>query len=456
MAKSLRTSSTTISAAPARVRHLEALVEGQSQVLEKISHGMPLAQILEAIARWVEGQSRDGVLVSLQLLDAEGKHVLHGAAPSLPESYSSAIHGVAIGPAVGSCGTAAFTKRPVIVEDIASNPLWADYRELALSHGLRACWSTPLLASDGRVLGTFAMYYRQPRLPSADDYQLIRLVTRTATLAIEHQLADEERAELLGIVAHDLGNPVAAMKARVQLLEHQAKKGKPVAASALHGLGEMVGRMERLVQDLRDTESIQGGRLVLAPDTYDLNALCRQEAEAAQTAAGRPITLALLEEPAPVEADRDRIGQVIGNILSNALKYSAEGRPVELRLSREVIPADDAPTDESATLPTEMVRAYARVSVRDEGPGIPPEALTHVFERFYRAPGIDVQHGERRGLGLGLYICRQLIERHGGQVGVESEVGEGSTFWFRLPLAASPDLKEIPSASRLTPPHATE
>lgn len=174
-------------------RHLEALVAGQSQVLEMISRGLPLVQILEAIAHWVEAQSHHGVLASLLLLDREGQHLLHGAAPSLPQTYNDAIHGLQIGPAVGSCGTAAFTKQMVIVEDIAVDPLWADFRELALTHGLRACWSTPLIGRTGRVLGTFAMYYRHPRLPTAEDQHVIQLVTRMAVLAIEYKQAEEDR-----------------------------------------------------------------------------------------------------------------------------------------------------------------------------------------------------------------------------------------------------------------------
>jgi two-component system CheB/CheR fusion protein len=183
--------------AAARSRHLAALVEGQARVLEMITQGSPLCTILEAIARWVEAQSRDGVLVSLLLLDAARQHLQHGAAPSLPDEYNNAIHGLQIGPRTGSCGTAAYTKQQVVVTDIAQDPLWAEYRDLALPFGLRACWSTPLIAGDGRVLGTFAMYYRHPRMPSPDDLQLIRLVARTATLAIEHKQAEDERERLL-------------------------------------------------------------------------------------------------------------------------------------------------------------------------------------------------------------------------------------------------------------------
>lgn len=130
-----------------------------------------------------------------------------------------------------------------------------------------------------------------------------------------------------------------------------------------------------------------------------------------------------------VEADRDRVGQVIANLLSNALKYSPADRPVTLSL---------APVGQPAG-PDMPPASFVRVSVRDEGPGIPQAALSRVFERFYRVPSIDVQSGERRGLGLGLYICRQLVERHGGQVGVDSVVGRGSTFWITLPLAPVAD-----------------
>jgi PAS domain S-box-containing protein len=185
---------------PRRPRHLASLVEGHSQVLELIAQGLPLPQILEAIARWVEAQSRHGVFASLPLLDRAGQHLQHGAAPSLPQTYNAAMHGLAIGPAVGSCGTAAFTKREVIVEDIAADPLWVDYRQLALSHGLRACWSTPLIGRTGNVLGTFALYYRQPQRPTTADRHLIHLVSRTAILAIECTQADEAAAHLAAIV----------------------------------------------------------------------------------------------------------------------------------------------------------------------------------------------------------------------------------------------------------------
>src|SRR5207245_3423951 len=114
----------------------------------------------------------------------------HGAALSLPEGSSRAVDGLAIGPSVGSCGTAAYRREPVYVSDIASDPLWAPYADFALSHGLRACWSSPILSSHADVLGTFAMYYRQPRRPTPRDLRAVDIVTRTVAIAIERQRAE--------------------------------------------------------------------------------------------------------------------------------------------------------------------------------------------------------------------------------------------------------------------------
>lgn len=120
------------------------IVESERRVLAKIAAGVPLSEVFTDLMRAIEARSDVELLASILLLDKEGKRLVHGAAPSLPESYNSAIHGVHIGPAVGSCGTAAFRGEAVFVENIASDPLWRDFRDLALSHGLRACWSTPI------------------------------------------------------------------------------------------------------------------------------------------------------------------------------------------------------------------------------------------------------------------------------------------------------------------------
>ena len=174
---------------------LQQQVEMERRVLGQISAGVSLADVLDEVVRAVEQSSDVGMMVAISILDKQGKHLLHGAAPSLPQAYNDAVHGGAIGPAAGSCGTAAFRGQPVIVTDIDEDPLWADYRELARKHELRACWSTPVKAADGGVLGTFAIYYREPRGPTQQDLSSIALIAHTVALAIERHVAEQALRE---------------------------------------------------------------------------------------------------------------------------------------------------------------------------------------------------------------------------------------------------------------------
>src|SRR5438132_2420943 len=173
----------------------EALLDGQKRILERIIQGEPLALVLTFLCRTIEELAQGEMLASVLLLDADGVHLRHGAAPSLPESYNRAVDGLAIGPSVGSCGTAAYRREPVHVSDIASDPLWAPFAEFALSDGLRACWSTPILSSHAEVMGTFAMYYRQPRRPTPRDLRAVDIVTRTVAIAIEQRNAEQALRE---------------------------------------------------------------------------------------------------------------------------------------------------------------------------------------------------------------------------------------------------------------------
>ncbi len=165
-------------------RLAETLIHGQNQVLEMTAAGAPLAETLAALIRLIESQS-PGMLGSILLLDEDGIHVRHGAAPTLPAAFIAAVDGQPIGPCAGSCGTAAYRKAAVYVEDIATDPLWAAYRAVALPHGLRACWSTPIFDAQRQVLGLFAMYYREPGLPRPQHRQLIDIATHTAAITIQ-------------------------------------------------------------------------------------------------------------------------------------------------------------------------------------------------------------------------------------------------------------------------------
>jgi PAS domain S-box-containing protein len=165
-------------------------------VLAKIAAGGPLRDILEELIYAMEAQSQD-MRASVMLVDASGQRLVHCAAPSLPKAFIDAIDGLEIGPGSGSCGASAFSGAAVFVADVATDPLCATYRDLGREFGLHACWSAPIKAVDGRVLGTIALYHRAPRQPSEQDRELIELVAQTAALAIERYQQEQEHEELL-------------------------------------------------------------------------------------------------------------------------------------------------------------------------------------------------------------------------------------------------------------------
>jgi PAS domain S-box-containing protein len=175
-------------------RRDEALQAAQREILELIARGAPLDRVLTRLIQCAEEQNPE-MLGSVLLLDADGRHLRHGAAPSLPDEYNRLIDGLEIGPAVGSCGSAAFHGRMVIVTDVQTDERWARFREVAARFGLRACWSMPILAADGGVLGTFAMYYGQPRAPTAADVARIETASRLAGIAIERHRTEEALRE---------------------------------------------------------------------------------------------------------------------------------------------------------------------------------------------------------------------------------------------------------------------
>ena len=243
-----------------RVRD-ERLQEGERRALEMLAAGASLPDILEVICRYIE-ELAPPTLASILMLDDSGTRLRHGAAPSLPESYTRAIDGRPIGPRAGSCGTAAFLRAPVYVSDIETDLLWDDYRELARAAQLRACWSMPIMANDGRVLGTFAMYYHQPRVPDEACIHLIARAAHVAGIAIERrQLEDQMRAlsarseairedERTGIAReiHDeLGQALTALKMDIAWVARRLGDTEAVRAK----LAEMSTTADEIIQSVR-------------------------------------------------------------------------------------------------------------------------------------------------------------------------------------------------------------
>ncbi len=246
--------------------------------------------------------------------------------------------------------------------------------------------------------------------------------------------ANRAKDEFMSIASHELRTPLTSLKVLTQLARRQLERAGIPMVTHLARMERAIGRMEQLISDLLDVSRIEAGKLAMHTEPCNLKELCQQVADEQATATNRTITFTAPEEPVEVEIDVDRIDQVITNLLSNAIKYSPAVAPVSLSLER---------TDDTVIL-----------CVRDQGPGIPPEALPHVFDRFYRVPGIEVQSGSGVGLGLGLHICREIVERHGGHIWAESNPGSGSAFYVALPLAGPPrqerttSAEEEPSASQ--------
>src|SRR5438309_9348141 len=236
-------------------RLAEALRDGESRILEMIARDAPLEEILENLVRVVEAQFA-GLLCSVLLLDDDGQHVRHGAAPSLPESYSKAIDGLCIGPKAGSCGTVMYRREPVVVTDILQDPLWEPYRDVAEPYGFRACWYTPILAHSGMALGSFAMYYREPRGPSPAEMRALEMATHLAGIAIERKLAREERERLRQAQA-DLAhiNRVTTMGELTASLAHEIRQPISAAATNAKTCLRWLGRDDPDVAEAREAAS---------------------------------------------------------------------------------------------------------------------------------------------------------------------------------------------------------
>jgi PAS domain S-box-containing protein len=230
----------------------------------------------------------------------------------------------------------------------------------------------------------------------------------------ERRELERQRQQMPRTVAHELNQPLTSLKVQAQSATRQLQQGANPSLAMMERMGASIGQMERLVRDLLDTAWLETGNVSLNMERVDLAALCAQAAEDKATT-GREVKIEAETATAPVIGDGLRITQVLSNLLSNALRYSPVETPVTVRL--------------------DVTDGVARVSVRDEGAGIPLEAQAAIFEPFYRVEEAKITSSSGVRLGLGLYISRLLVKRLDGDMGVESTPGHGSTFWFTLPLA---------------------
>jgi PAS domain S-box-containing protein len=409
-------------------KRAEALRDGESHILEMIARDASLEEILESLVRVVEAQFA-GLLCSVLLLDEDGKHARHGAAPSLPEAYSKAIEGLCIGPKAGSCGTAMYRREPVVVTDILQDPLWEPYRSLAEPYGFRACWSTPILAHWGMALGSFAMYYREPRGPSPAETRALEMATHLAGIAIERKLAREERerlrqaqadlahinrvttmGELTASLAHEIRQPISAAATNAKTCMRWLGRDDPDLAEAREAASRIVKDITRAA-DIIGRISLLFKKGGLQPELVDVNELIREMIVLLRSEASRyaiSIRTEFAENLPKVMADRVQLQQVFMNLMLNgidAMKGTSGGS--ELTIKSKI--------DDGQLL----------ISVSDTGVGLPAEQADQIFSAFFTT--------KDNGTGMGLPISRSIIESHGGRLWATGTPGSGATFQFTLP-----------------------
>jgi PAS domain S-box-containing protein len=392
------------------VTHLarsRALTKVEQRVLEMTASGETLRDTLETLVLEIEKLTPPAI-ASVLLISNDGRHVVHGAAPNLPPEYNVTIDGAEIGPIAGSCGTAAYTKKQVIVTDIETDPLWKDYRELARPHGLRACWSTPIVASHGRVLGTFALYYREPRAPTNDDIDLISRASHVAGIAIQRRDLDaqlrglaarleaareEERTKIARDIHDELGQTLTALKMDISWIGRHAASPEGIEPKALlERIKQLTEMTDAAINEVRRIAAqLRPGIL----DDLGLSAALAWQGDEFERRTG--IECAVNCDVRDEALSRDlatTVFRAFQEALTNVTRH-ADAKHVEVSLASD---------GDSLTL-----------EVRDDGRGIRDEDLT--------APR-----------SLGLLGIRERARRLGGVASFSRRAEGGTSVTLRLPM----------------------
>jgi len=410
----------------------------RNRILEALATGASLHSCLELLALSVEAEEPES-LCSVLLLDEQGKHLLHGTGPSLPEFYNQAIHGSEIGMGVGSCGTAAFTGKRVVVEDISTHPYWVDYRDLAERAHLRSCWSEPIYSSTGQVLGTFAIYHRAPRCPGSEQIQLIQYAANLASVAIERkreesalkqaketaETANRAKDQFIAVLSHELRTPLTPVLTMVSALQTQQDIPDDLR-SDMELIRRNVEIEAALIDDLLDITRISRGKIDLHQESVDVHdclgtalEICEKEIKEKH----QEIRLEFHAAQHHVWADPVRLRQAFWNLLKNAIKFTPYGGQISLH--------------------TCNVGERLQVAITDTGIGIEPEAMPRIFNLFEQGEKSKIR--QFGGLGLGLNIARSVVELHQGRLTASSKgKNKGATFTVELATIVPVEKAEAP------------
>lgn len=417
---------------------------------------------LETIAHIVEEQN-PGYRCSI-LLVRDGRFV-SGAGPSLPVEYNAAIDGYAVGPAVGSCGTAIYWTVPVIVEDIQADPLWVEFAPLAATAGVAACWSHPFTSSNGRVLGALALYAPEPRTPTLEQLGRLRAAARMTGLAVERGRAEEAlrtqrerelelqeqlrraaKLEALGVlaggVAHDFNNVLFTILANAEF----ALDLIPDDSEGIEFLQEIIVASQRAGGFCRQMLAY-AGRGSYQPQLLDLRNLVPQVDGLVHAALSKKVTLRVEQPdtPALIDGDENQLLQVLLNLVTNAadaignregtIVVSTTARSYDESALTRFVPATDLAPGE-----------FWELTVSDTGCGMDEATAARIFDPFYTT--------KDSGRGLGLAATQGIIARHRAAIALDSVVGEGTTFTVLFPVSVDKPLlaPETPTAREVAVP----
>jgi signal transduction histidine kinase/CheY-like chemotaxis protein len=319
----------------------------------------------------------------------------------------------------------------VVVTDILTAPLWADYRYLVEPHGLRACWSIPIFSRQGKVLGTFAMYYREVRSPSPAELRLVKGTTHLAGIAIEKAQLEERLREaqkmeafgqLAGGIAHDFNNVLTAIKGNVSMLQTGGLT-EAERAAATDEISEAADRAASLTRHLLTFSR----RRLMQPQALDLNEVVAAVIKMLRRLIGEHIVFEAryADGPAPVYADANMLEQVLVNLAVNSRDAMIKGGRLTVETCRVQVDKSEAALSANG-----RPGQYARLSVSDTGTGIASEHLSRIFEPFFTTKELG------KGTGLGLPTVLSIVEQHRGWIAVESQLGLGTTFNLYLPWSA--------------------
>ncbi|WP_099084328.1 GAF domain-containing protein [Nostoc linckia] len=470
----------------------EALVYTQSQVLEQVAFGVNLYEIFNNLCVLLE-QQLPGAYCSILVVDQDKRRLRGGAAPTLPEEFAKGVDGLMIGECSGSCGTAAYRGDSVFVNDIANDPLWADFRDFALSHNIKACWSSPFVSQTGEVLGTFAISHKFPCHPTRHHLEILKTATHIASIATETYRA----AMALQKANDELEIKVVERTSELSkaLLDLQKAQAQLVHSEKMSGLGQMVAGV---AHEINNPVSFIAGNLEYAnqyiDDLLDLIAVYQDEypeLTPAVAAKIKSIDLDYLCNDLPklvgsMKAGAERITDIVLGLRNFSRLDEAKIKSVDIHegidntlmiLNHQLALPNKIPDiqiikeygqlpkvscyvnqlnqvfmniinnaiyalkenmecwQSSTKIPTIQIKTSVvdnqriLISIKDNGSGIKPEVQEQIFNPFFTTKPVG------QGTGLGLSISYQIVvEKHQGKLNCISALGEGTEFQIEIPI----------------------